>query len=63
MSAPHSRAASSLASEPEVTSVFAPIARAISNAAVATPPPIPQISTHSPGRSCARVTSILNAVS
>ena len=31
--------------------------------AVATPPPIPQIRTQSPGRSCARVTSIRNAVS
>ena len=63
MSAPHSRAVSSFASEPDVTSVFAPIARAISNAAVATPPPMPQISTHSPARSCARVTSIRYAVS
>jgi hypothetical protein len=52
-----------LASLPDVTSVRAPSARAISNEAVATPPPIPQISTHSPAWTCAFVTSIRYAVS
>ena len=47
-SAPHSRAASSFSSLPEVTIVRTPRARQISNAAVATPPPMPQMSAHSP---------------
>ena len=46
-----------------MTIVLAPSARQISNAASATPPPIPQMSTHSPSRRAAFVTSILNAVS
>ena len=62
-SAPHSRAASSFASLPDVTIVRTPSARQISNAAVATPPPIPQMSAHSPSWTAARVTSIRYAVS
>ena len=42
----------------KVTIVRAPSARAIARAAVETPLPIPQISTHSPSRSAAFVTSI-----
>ena len=47
----------------EVTIVRAPSARQISNAAVATPPPMPQIRTHSPSRTAALVTSRRYAVS
>src|SRR5581483_9601003 len=62
-SAPSSAARTSLSSLDEVTIVRAPSACAIRNAAVATPPPIPQTSTHSPGWRPARVTSIRYAVS
>ena len=53
-----SAAFASFSSLDEVTIVRAPSACAIRNAAVATPPPMPQTSTHSPSRSPARVTSI-----
>ena len=49
-SAPQSRAVASFSSLPDVTIVRRPSARQISNAAVATPPPMPQISAHSPSR-------------
>ncbi len=62
-SAPHVRAASSFSSLPDVTIVCTPSARQISNAAVETPPPIPQISAHSPSCTAARVTSMRYAVS
>jgi hypothetical protein len=62
-SAPSSAARVSFASLDDVTIVCAPSACAIRKAAVATPPPIPQIRTHSPACSAARVTSILYAVS
>ena len=62
-SAPSSRARSSFAADDEVTTTRAPSALAIASDAVATPPPIPQISTHSPSRSPARVTSIRYDVS
>ena len=62
-SAPSSRARSSFSSLEDVTIARAPSAFAIASAAVATPPPIPQISTHSPSRSPAFVTSIRYAVS
>ena len=57
-SAPSSRARASFASLEEVTIARPPSAFAIASAAVATPLPIPQISTHSPGWSAAFVTSI-----
>ncbi len=57
-SAPHSRAIASFSALLEVTIVRTPSARQISNAAVATPPPMPQMSAHSPSRTTARVTSI-----
>src|SRR5437588_234098 len=57
-SAPSSRARSSLVSLDEVTSTFAPSAFPMASAAVETPPPMPQASTHSPSRRPARVTSI-----
>ena len=62
-SAPSSRARSSFSSLDEVTSTRAPSAFAIASAAVATPPPIPQTSTHSPSCSRPLVTSIRYAVS
>ena len=57
-SAPHSRAAASFSALPEVTIVRRRGARQSSKAAVATPPPIPQISAHWPSWMPARVTSI-----
>ena len=57
-SAPSSRARASFASLEEVTIVRPPSAFAIASAAVETPLPIPQISTHSPGCRRAFVTSI-----
>ena len=62
-SAPSSRARSSFSSLDEVTSTRAPSAFAIVSAAVATPPPMPQTSTHSPSTRPARVRSIRYAVS
>ena len=47
----------------EVTITRAPLSLAIRSAASATPPPIPQISTVSPAASCARVTTMRQAVS
>src|SRR2546425_9684383 len=40
----------------------APLRLAIRNAASETPPPMPQTSTVSPGRTCARVTTMRQAV-
>ena len=53
-SAPSSRARSSFASLDEVTITRAPSAFAIASAAVETPPPMPQTSTHSPSLRAAR---------
>ena len=52
----------SFSSLDEVTATWAPSAFAIERAAVATPPPMPQIRTHSPSCSRARVESIRYAV-
>jgi hypothetical protein len=62
-SAPSSRARVSFSSDDDVTIARAPSDFAIASDAVATPPPMPQISTHSSGRSAAFVTSIRHAVS
>ncbi len=61
-SAPSARARSSLASLDDVTITVAPRSFAIPSAARATPPPMPQISTVSPGFVAARVTTIRHAV-
>ena len=53
----------SFSSLEEVTIVLAPSALAITFAAIAMPPPMPQTSTHSPSRTPAFVTSIRYAVS
>ena len=61
-SAPSCRARSSFSSLLEVTKTCAPASLAICSAAIATPPPMPRISTLSPGRTRALVITILQAV-
>ena len=60
-SAPSALARSSFSADPAVTMMRAPWARATWIAACPTPLPAARMSTVSPGRNCARVTSMCHA--